>query len=70
MKMEAVSLEAVHTHAHTHTICLVNKNIKKKIRKKLIKDSNNLKIFQVLIAIFLCIKKEKIKIKKKQLLIF
>ena len=43
MKMEAVSLEAVHTH--THTICLVNKNIKKKIRKKLIKDSNNLKIF-------------------------
>ena len=39
MKMETVSLEAV------HTICLVNKNIKKKIRKKLIKDSNNLKIF-------------------------
>ena len=43
MKIEAASLEAVHTH--THTIYLVNKNIKNKTRKKLIKDSNSLKIF-------------------------
>ena len=46
MKIEAVSLEAVHTHTHTHTIYLVNKNIENKIRKKLIKDSNNLKCFR------------------------
>ena len=45
MKIEAVSLEAVHTHTHTHTIYLVNKKIKNKIRRKLIKDSNSLKIF-------------------------
>ena len=45
MKIEAASLEAVHTYTHTHTIYLVNKNIKNKIRKKLIKDSNSLKIF-------------------------
>ena len=34
MKIEAVSLEAVHTHTHTHTIYLVNKRIKNKIKKK------------------------------------
>ena len=45
MKKGHVSLGAVHTHTHTHTIYLVNKNIKNKIEKKLIKDSNNLKIF-------------------------
>ena len=45
MKIEAVSLEAVHTHTHTHTICLENKSIKNKTRKELIKDSNNLKYF-------------------------
>ena len=43
MKKGHVSLEAV--RAHTHTIYLGNKNIKNKIEKKLIKDSNNLKIF-------------------------
>ena len=43
MKTEAVSLEAVHTH--THIICLINKNIKDKIIKKLIQDSNSLKMF-------------------------
>ena len=31
MKVEATSLEAVHTH--THTIYLVNKNIENKTRK-------------------------------------
>ena len=41
MKVEATSLEAVHTHA----IYLVNKNIKNKIIKKLIKDSNSLNKF-------------------------
>ena len=41
MKKGHVSLGAV----HIHTIYLVNKNIKNKIEKKLIKDSNNLKIF-------------------------
>ena len=42
MKMEAVSLEAVHTHTHTTHLVKENKiriiNIKRK-------DSNNLKIF-------------------------
>ena len=37
--MQAVSLEAV------HTLCLVNKNIKTRINKKLIKDSNSLNKF-------------------------
>ena len=40
MKVEATSLEAVHTHA----IYLVNKNIKNKISKS-IKDSNSLNKF-------------------------
>ena len=39
--MQAVSLEAV----YIHTLCLVNKNIKTRINKKLIKDSNNLNKF-------------------------
>ena len=39
MKVEATSLEAVHTHTHNH---LVNKN---KISNKLIKDSNSLNKF-------------------------
>ena len=43
MKKGHVSLGAV--YIHKHTIYLVNKNIKNKIEKKLIKDSNNLKIF-------------------------
>ena len=42
MKIEAVSLEAVHTRAHNH---LVNKNTKNKISNKLIKDSNSLNKF-------------------------
>ena len=42
MKVEATSLEAVHTHAHTHTTHLVNKN---KISNKSIKDSNSLNKF-------------------------
>ncbi len=42
MKVEATSLEAVHTH--THTTHLVNKNIKNKISKS-IKDSNSLNKF-------------------------
>ena len=45
MKVEATSLEAVHTHTHTHTIYLVNKNIENKTRKKPIKDSNSLNKF-------------------------
>ena len=40
MKVEATSLETVHTHA----IYLVNKNIKNKISKS-IKDSNSLNKF-------------------------
>ena len=40
MKVEATSLEAVHTH--THTTHLVNKN---KISNKSIKDSNSLNKF-------------------------
>ena len=45
MKIEATSLEAVHTHTHTHTTHLVNKNIKNKISNKSIKDSNSLNKF-------------------------
>ena len=44
MKMEAVSLEAVHTHTHTHTTHLVKENKIRIINIKR-KDSNNLKIF-------------------------
>ena len=44
MKVEATSLEAVHTHTHTHNH-LVNKNTKNKISNKLIKDSNSLNKF-------------------------
>ena len=40
-RIEATSLEAVHTHTHTHTIYLVNRENKIKINK----DSNSLKIF-------------------------
>ena len=44
MKIEAVSLEAVHTHTHTHTICLVNKKIEIKLNI-INKDSDNLNKF-------------------------
>ena len=42
MKIEAVSLEAVHTY--THTTHLVNKNTKNKISKSM-KDGNSLNKF-------------------------
>ena len=44
MKVEATSLEAVHTRTHTHTTHLANKKIKNKISKS-IKDSNSLNKF-------------------------
>ncbi len=32
-RIEAKTLEAVHTHTHTHTLCLLNKEISKKLNK-------------------------------------